>query len=86
MGTLKRSSLGQEASLGALYDARTDAFLAESLIHGQTPIDAVASTLLDQTKTSISSSASLKEKFEKLGMSNDLLTSFLAGMIETRGS
>lgn len=86
MGTLKRPSLGQKAGLGALYDARTDTFLAESLVHEQIPVDAVTSMTLDQTKTFIGGSASLKEKFEKLSMSDHLITSFLAGMINPRGS
>ena len=86
MATFKRPSLGQRAKLGTLYDAREDAFLTESLMTGDIPEDAITSVPLDQSKSSVGTSASLKEKFEKLGIGNELITSFLAGMVEPKGS
>src|SRR2546429_233264 len=86
MATFKRPSLGQKAKLGTLYDSRRDAFLTESLITGDIPEDAVTSVLLNQSKSLVGTSASLKEKFEKFGIGKELMTSFLAGMVEPRGS
>jgi len=78
--------MGQSATIGRLYDARRDAFLPEPLIKGDVPEDVVTSVSLDQTKTLVCNSDSLKEKFEKLGMNSGLTASFLAGMVEAQGS
>ena len=86
MATLKRPSLGHNARLGALYDARTDTFLDNSLIIEDVPKEAITEVTLDQSTSSIATNASLKEKFAKLCMSNDLIVSFLAGMLEPTGS
>lgn len=86
MTTLKRASFGQNATLGALFDARRDVFLNKSLISGEVPKDAVVQTSLDRSQNLISNNDSFKERFEKFELSNEATSGLLAGTIVPKGS
>ncbi|KAL2808296.1 hypothetical protein BJX63DRAFT_436282 [Aspergillus granulosus] len=86
MNTLKRLSLGQMATIGTLYDARTETFLDQSLLLGETPADVVACTPLNRVETSVVETGSIRERFEKLNVSHELGASLLAGLVPPRGS
>ncbi|KAL2865912.1 uncharacterized protein BJX67DRAFT_388865 [Aspergillus lucknowensis] len=86
MNTLKRLSLGQTATIGTLYDARTESFLDESLLVGEIPADAVSSTTLNRSQTMLVKTGSIKERFETLDVSPELGASLLAGQVNPRGS
>ncbi|KAL2830961.1 hypothetical protein BJY01DRAFT_260690 [Aspergillus pseudoustus] len=86
MNTLKRLSLGQTAAIGTLYDARTEAFLDQSLLLGEIPADVITSSTINRTETSVIQTGSIKERFEKLDVSHELGASLLAGLVPPRGS
>ncbi|KAL4799511.1 hypothetical protein BDV19DRAFT_385279 [Aspergillus venezuelensis] len=80
MNALKRPSLGQTAQIGALYDARTDTFLTESLIPTQTaiPPSAILSTSLDKIETSIIKTGNVSETLKAFQIERELGASILA--------
>lgn len=86
MSTLKRPSFGLTSRLGALYDARTESFLEQSLINADIPGDAVNCVDVSQTKQMVGTNRTFKQKFEKFGLSNDMISSFMAGMVDTDGA
>ncbi|KKK14299.1 hypothetical protein ARAM_000797 [Aspergillus rambellii] len=86
MNTLKRLALGQPASIGALYDARKDTFLNESLLCGEIPQNAIVSTAINRAETTLVRSGNVREKFEKLDVAGELGASLLAGLVAPRGS
>lgn len=85
MNSIVRPALGQVASLGTFYDARTDSFVPVSLINSDIPVDAIDKIDKYGTKISYSESDSYKEKFSKLNLPTDLKASFLAGLVPVRG-
>ncbi|KAL3480985.1 hypothetical protein BJX99DRAFT_272191 [Aspergillus californicus] len=86
MNTLKRLSLGQVAPIGTLYDARTETFLPESLLTGETPPGAIISTELDHADTARVNTSTVKARFHSLDVSPELGASLLAGVVTPRGS
>ncbi|KAL3461735.1 hypothetical protein BJX64DRAFT_300096 [Aspergillus heterothallicus] len=86
MNTLKRLSLGQAATIGTLYDARTETFLNESLLLGEIPADVITSSTVNRVDTSIIQDGNIKERFDKLDVSPELGASLLAGIVTPRGS
>ena len=83
---LSRAALGSIASLGDLYDARTDSFLKISIFNRQIPEETL--TLVDNHFSDIQliHSDSYSEKFNKLNIKADLQVSFLAGLLNLQGS
>jgi GTPase SAR1 family protein len=86
MNTITRPALGQRATVGTLYDARRDRFLPDSLLRDTGTPEAITSTAIDRRQTTSINSDSFKEKFAKLGLNNELIASFLAGMVNVQGS
>ena len=74
--------------MGTLYDARKDRFLPDSLLRDATTTttEVITSTAIDRRQTTSINGDSFKEKFAKLGMNNELIASFLAGMVNVQGS
>ncbi|SPJ78523.1 uncharacterized protein FTOL_06912 [Fusarium torulosum] len=83
---LKRPALGQVATLGSLYDARSDTFLPLSFFNKPLPADAVKSTKYQSPKTKIISGDTLKDKFDGCGIDGELGVSVLAGLAKVEGS
>ncbi|KAL2860103.1 hypothetical protein BJX68DRAFT_275519 [Aspergillus pseudodeflectus] len=86
MNTLKRLSLGQTAAIGTLYDARTETFLDQSLLTGEIPADAIASSTVNRDEITLLQTGAVKERFEALDVSPELGASLLAGLVPPRGS
>ncbi|KAH0556291.1 hypothetical protein GP486_005782 [Trichoglossum hirsutum] len=83
---LKRPALGQTATLGALYDARRDAFIPLSLLKGP-PLEAVVmKTEIHTSDVKVSRDDTYEEKFSKMGLNAALGASFLAGLVSVDGS
>lgn len=83
---LKRPALGQVATLGSLYDARSDAVLPLSLFHGPLPSDAVETTQHQSIDLKVISGDTFAEKFDVCGIDAELGVSVLAGLVEVDGS
>ncbi|KAL4860458.1 hypothetical protein BDV12DRAFT_205033 [Aspergillus spectabilis] len=81
-----RPALGQAASIGDLYNARTDTFSTISVFTKRPP--PVAITSVDNNSSSIKyvHTDSYKEKFEQFGLSAQLSASVAAGLINVGGS
>ncbi|TGZ81925.1 hypothetical protein EX30DRAFT_239815 [Ascodesmis nigricans] len=88
MVSVQRPALGQSASLGTLYDARTDTFLPLSLVSGPVPDAAQVIKVFDKAreKFTISSSDTFKEKFIQFGFNQELQASFLGDFVKPEGS
>ncbi|KAI0384983.1 hypothetical protein F5Y04DRAFT_203063 [Hypomontagnella monticulosa] len=86
MTTLKRQALGEVASLGSLYNARTDAFIPLSLFDGQPPNGAVKVTDIHKTDIKFIRSETNREKLSNLKISAELGASLLSGMVTVDGS
>lgn len=84
--SIKRAALGRMASLGSLYDGRTDSFLSLSLLRTTTPPSAVDSMENHSTDIKFSKEDTYKEKFDRMGVSAELSASFLAGLVSVEGS
>ncbi|CAJ0552407.1 Ff.00g063860.m01.CDS01 [Fusarium sp. VM40] len=83
---LQRPALGQVATLGSLYDARSDTFLPLSFFNKPLPVDAVKSTKCSSPETRIISGDTLKDKFDACGIDGELGVSVLAGLAKVEGS
>ncbi|KAK3367237.1 hypothetical protein B0T24DRAFT_635328 [Lasiosphaeria ovina] len=85
---LERPALGQAASLGTLYDARSDIFVPLSLFKAAPPVDgdAVTTTRVPSSKVRYSDKDSLNYKFYELGVNPNLGASYLAGFVNVNGS
>ena len=81
-----RPALGQLASLGSLYDARTDSFLAFSLFHKELPASCIKKSEMHSTTIKFAQTDTYQEKFNLLHIPGNLQASFLAGLIEVGGS
>ncbi|KAL4878023.1 hypothetical protein BJY04DRAFT_221595 [Aspergillus karnatakaensis] len=84
--TLARPALGQIASLGDLYDARTDTFTTISLFSKFLPASAVTVTDNHSSDIKYIHSDTFKEKFTQFGITPQLSASVAAGLIGVGGS
>ncbi|RMD44596.1 hypothetical protein DV735_g495, partial [Chaetothyriales sp. CBS 134920] len=83
---VKRPALGQLAGLGWVYDARSDRFLQQSVIHTALTTTAVGMTHINTIDTKFCSSHSLRSKLDNLNINDELSASFMAGMIDVEGA
>lgn len=81
-----RPALGQIATLGTLYDARTDIFLPVSILNAKVPDSVITRTDKTITEFEFSTDDSLQERFNKMGLNTDLQASYLGGFVNTEGS
>ncbi|KAI2637959.1 hypothetical protein GGS26DRAFT_435232 [Hypomontagnella submonticulosa] len=86
MATLKRQALGEAASLGSLYDARTDTFIPLSILNGQPLAEAVKVTETHKTVVKFIRSETNRERLSNTNVSAALGASFLSGMVTVDGS
>jgi len=69
------------ASLGTLYDARTDTFLPISLFSAQIPDTVISRTENHSITFDYSESDFFEEMFTKMGFGAELKAGFLAGLV-----
>ncbi|KAI9770500.1 MAG: hypothetical protein M1839_003181 [Geoglossum umbratile] len=84
--SLKRPSLGQVATLGMLYDARSDRFLPHSVLRGTLSGEAVHRLDVNQAYRAVTMNETYKDKFNQMSVSSELGASFLAGFVNVEGS
>jgi hypothetical protein len=82
--TLVRPALGEAASLGALYDARTDSFVQLSVIKNRPSPKAITTTDNYDSDIKYINHDSFKDKFSSLDIGAQLGASFLAGLVSRR--
>ncbi|KAK5740821.1 hypothetical protein LTR17_004411 [Elasticomyces elasticus] len=82
----QRPALGQNVSIGALYDARTDQFLPDRLFKQDLP--GAAFQMIGQHKVEVTATYgdTFRTRFEKLGISSNLAGSILAESVRYRGA
>jgi len=80
-GQLTRSSLGQSANIGDLYDARTDRFTGHSVVTGSAEPIAVNSTTIESHQEE-SLIDDLVYDITSLGNEKELQLSVLLGLVE----
>ncbi|KAH7401648.1 hypothetical protein BKA66DRAFT_451131 [Pyrenochaeta sp. MPI-SDFR-AT-0127] len=83
---LVRPALGEVASLGALYDARTDSFLQLSVIQNRPSPNTIKTTDIHDSDIRYTSHDTYKDKFSCLDIGAELGASFLAGFVSVEGS
>ncbi|KAI0892882.1 hypothetical protein F4806DRAFT_505347 [Annulohypoxylon nitens] len=86
MATLRRQALGEAASLGSLYDARTDSFIPLSLLNGPPPAKSISVTDMPKTDIRFIRSETNREKLSNMNISAELSASFLSGLVKADGS
>lgn len=86
MATLRRQALGEAASLGSLYDARTDSFIPLSLLNGPPPAKSISVTDMPKTDIRFIRSETNREKLSNMNISAELSASFLSGLVQADGS
>ncbi|KAI1798590.1 hypothetical protein F4811DRAFT_566311 [Daldinia bambusicola] len=86
MANLKRQALGEAISLGSLNDARTDSFIALSILKNQAPSEAIDETDIHKTDAKFIKSRTNYEKLSNMNISANLSASFLSGMVSVDGS
>ncbi|XDG00479.1 hypothetical protein ABKA04_000094 [Annulohypoxylon sp. FPYF3050] len=86
MATLRRQALGEAASLGSLYDARTDSFIPLSLLNGPPPAKSSSVTDMPKTDRRFIRSETKREKPSNMNISAELNASFLSGLVKADGS
>lgn len=79
-----RPALGNLVGLGALYDARTDTFLPDSLFE-ETPEDAVDTKINIKTTAELAQFTRLRDRLSFLGISPELGASILTGLTAVDG-
>ncbi|RMZ76278.1 hypothetical protein DV737_g4889, partial [Chaetothyriales sp. CBS 132003] len=84
--TVKRPALGQLAGLGWVYDARSDRFLPQSVLHSALTEITVGMTHINTTDTKFSSFETLRSKLDRMNINDELSASFLAGMLDIEGA
>jgi GTPase SAR1 family protein len=82
----KRPALGNIASLGTFYDARTDTFVPISLLRTAPAAAAVTTTDIHKSDVRFSRTDTYTEKFKSMGVNADLSASVLAGLVNVEGS
>ena len=80
--TIEREALGRIASIGDLYDARTDHFNGFNIFKSMIPEDAINSTDNPFMDIDYTMSDSLEEKFKKMDISGEISVSILGGLVE----
>ncbi|KAF8451426.1 hypothetical protein BGX38DRAFT_1091788 [Terfezia claveryi] len=83
---IRRPALGQMAKLGSLYDARTDTLLPISVLNPKVPRSVITRIEKEITEFDFSADESLKDRFNKMGLSTDLQASYLSGFVNVEGS
>ena len=85
---ITRQALGRTASLGDLYDAKTDRFCGTNLFKATPHPSAIQKQDKPNSDIDVSfvTSSSTDEKLSKLDVNGELKLSFLAGMVELGGS
>ena len=86
MDEIHRAALGRVASLGDLYDARTDQFLCGTFIlDGELPESALFSDDIrfrDSTRTELISFDTMSERLRALEVERELKASVVAGLTQ----
>ncbi|KAF4631768.1 hypothetical protein G7Y89_g6371 [Cudoniella acicularis] len=82
----QRPALGQTASIGTFYDARADTFLPRSLFNKELPAAGILTSKTEKKVVQVSYVDLYGDKFEKMGVGNELGGSILAGMVNPTGS
>ncbi|KAI8962748.1 hypothetical protein F5Y11DRAFT_181522 [Daldinia sp. FL1419] len=84
---LLRPALGERASFGTLYDARTDKFLPQSLLKNNSQISTNSSLPTSQSaEVSVNFLDSYQGKFDLMQIGVSLGTSILAGLVKPKGA
>lgn len=86
---LRRPALGETASLGQLYDARSDTFTALSVLNEPLPkraIKKVKPRSTSTTSTRYGCTDEISGKFRLLGIDDSLGASYLAGSVSAYGA
>lgn len=83
---ISRAALGNIASLGHLYDARSDKFCGISIFNKNIPEDAVTITDSHFSDIHLVHSDNFSEKFHKLDVQAELQVSVLGGLFTLNGS
>ncbi|KAF9768192.1 hypothetical protein IL306_014535 [Fusarium sp. DS 682] len=83
---IKRPALGQAATLGRLYDARSDVFLPMSLFDEPLPLNAVETTRHPSSNINVINGETFTERFDAFGISDELAVSVLTGLAKIEGS
>jgi hypothetical protein len=83
---LVRAAIGRVASIGDLYDARSDKFCGTSLLKKRPPDGVIRITDNPFTDVQIIHSDTYSDKFEKLDIKAELKVSILAGLLSLEGS
>ena len=83
---LTRPSLGRVASLGSLYDERTDAFLDFSLFNKSMPDSLVERVDTPKTDYKFDFDNSLRNKFKQFSIEGELKLSLFADLVKMQGS
>ena len=83
---LVRAAIGRVASIGDLYDARSEQFIGFSLFNKQLPKDVIKETDNPFTDSQFIHSDTYSEKFDKLNIKAEFKVSILAGLLGLGGS
>uniref|UniRef100_T1IQV5 Uncharacterized protein n=1 Tax=Strigamia maritima TaxID=126957 RepID=T1IQV5_STRMM len=83
--TLVRNALGRVASIGDLYDVRTDTFVGFSIFDGPIPESAIEVTTIPCRNIDFINTETVLKKFEKLNIVPELRASILANLITLEG-
>lgn len=84
--TITRSSLGQMANLGDLYDARKDALVGINIFNKKLPETSIDCKDNPNSDYSYKITDRLSEKFSHFNVDAELKLSFLAGLLNLEGS
>ena len=84
--SIEREALGRIASLGDLYDARSDQFNGFNIFKTKIPNDAIVSTDNQFMDIDYTMTDSMEEKFKKMDIGGEISVSILGGLVEGKGS
>ncbi|CAG8469143.1 12020_t:CDS:1 [Ambispora leptoticha] len=79
---ITRKSLGRAATFGSFYDATRDTFCGTSFLNVNSFKDVISQVDIHHSELSAEYEDSFKEKFEKLGVEDELRLSLLTGLVE----
>jgi hypothetical protein len=82
---IKRPALGQAASLGDCYDARTDTFISRNIFKSSPPREAISQTQIPSEIIRYTWLDTYKDKFHQFDINPELGASFLAGLLTVDG-
>ncbi|EGC40242.1 hypothetical protein DICPUDRAFT_96289 [Dictyostelium purpureum] len=83
---IKKKSLGRTAFLGDQYDVRSDSFLTTNIFKDQIPEEKIQTANVSDLSYEYFVSSSSQEKFNSLGVDDNLKLSILCGLIEITSS